>query len=1204
MTMSRRAEWAWILLACLLLNLTYTATQPVDHFNSAFGAGGRAYQSMAANALRGQPLQEAAPFVYRAGMPLLATGLAETLDWVIRTGFHRLNLGFNLLSVLFLTLLLRRHVDSAFARLVVIVAFLVEPHSPVRLSYFHPVAVDAPVLAGLLAGLLGIDWFRARPAPWRAAALAVFVGVGVTFHEVLLVIGVCVLFVRLPGTTPGTGLTGWHERWAAMERSGIWLPLVSGVASLTVIHAWVIATPSDYSASAEVVRWLGDKSLLRYGLAWLLVFGPLLAVPIYYWRRSTAFLGEQPEFLAYLSVFVVAAWVGTGDTERMLVFASPVIYVLIGRALTWAAAGPVSVAMLTLLTAQAISSRIFSPIAGRDALTGTWDRLGLGIIARGLSYENLWSQSSAPAMVGVYLLWYAVIGGSVFGFLWYRGGREVQRDGRDANLPGPEAAFPRITDAWNQIGSAVRSVPPSLVVVLGTAAAMAPVVWLALSRFYWNHYAQPGYGYLGYNLARLWTVVVLLAVFWATGSRMIRRAVAPSDAGEARSSRFVETVFCGVATWSVGVVLLAVFHLYYVWVVLPLVAVAVGYAVSELVAASRDTSLVPEGPPAAPRWGLVGSLLRFIVVFNAIALLLTLALWGNPGPDNDVPGNYLPYYEAVMRAHWNGPNDYWVHYFVSKGHGLAFLVNILSDVQGSALASYLMVLLGGAMIWRFAIRRASAAPLIGLVGVCLYLQFYAEQGAYAKGHITRNTLILYLVLSFAHFIAVQGRAAGLALLSRGAVIAAALLLSPLALVLLLPILLLETLLVGMVSGWREARRYLWLPAWAVAVTAAACLYNYFQVGLPELHSMPSVMAQFVDVERLGRWLDPGLAYVDDRLAFIQPSLPQGGAGATRVAIGATQSYWQVLPSMWNSATEVLVGGSILIGVLGVIFSRASARSTRASSRANAHGPALGTAYLTVILAMLVGLRMFGGGPGSSMARFTDFISPLGIAIGVLLLTTTWALAMGRVLRGILSVAIACVACVAIYLGSPPVLAQLWRPSVGFLVGGNTYAAMNDANWDTEAARRLAVSLPEGERVELINFLPGFTAIPATPFQRPDGNAYIKDYTKVLHGSEDQAAAIYAAANINHFLFDVSGQAPVVWSGFSPLFSPESIRTRMRIVTHVVSGRGDLYLLAWNRNNAPIDEPPFETFLRKWSGLLESEKKTGIYRGPYARGAAR
>lgn len=1196
MTMSRRAEWAWIVLACLLLNLTYTATQPVDHFNSAFGAGGRAYQSMAANALQGHPLQEVAPFVYRVGMPLLATGLAETLDWVIRTGFHRLNLGFNVLSVLFLTLLLRRHVDSAFARLVVIVAFLVAPHSPVRLSYFHPVAVDAPVLAGLLAGLLGIDWFRARPCVWRAAALAMFVAVGVAFHEALMVIGVCVLFVPLPGTAP----MGWRDRWAAMERSGVWLPLVGGIASLVVIHAWVVATPSDYSASAEVIRWSGDKSLLQYGLAWWLVFGPLLAVPIYYWRRSAAFLGEQLEFLAYLTVFVVAAWIGTGDTERMLVFASPVIYVLVGRALAWAAVGPASAAMITILVAQGLSSRIFSPIGGRDVLAETWDRLGLGIVARGLAYENLWSQTCAPSMIGAYLSWYALVGGSVVGFLWYRGDRLHVPD---AKGPGVEGAFPaRIGGARSRFASVARGVPPSLVIILGTAAALAPVVWLAFSRFYWNQYAQPGYGYLGYNLARVWTVVVLLAVFWATGSRMIRRAATPGHDPESPSGRFIDAVFCGVATWSVGVVLLAVFHLYYLWVILPLVAVAAGCAVADLVATLRATSHAPDGPPAAPRWGLAGSVLRLIVAFNATALLLTIALWGNPGPDNDVPGNYLPYYEAVMRAHWNGPNDYWVHYFVSKGHGLAFLVNILSDVQGSALASYLMVLLGGVMVWRFAIRRASAAPLIGLVGVCLYLQFYAEQGAYAKGHITRNTLILYLVLSFAHFVAVQGRGAGLALLSRAAVIAAALLLSPLALVLLLPILLLETLLVAMLSSLSEARRYLWLPAWALAVTAAACLYNYFQVGLPELHSMPSVMARFVDVERLSRWLDPGLAYVDDRLAFIQPSLPEGGAGATRVAIAATQSYWQVLPSMWNPATEVLVGGAILIAVLAVVFSRASAGSARSTSRADTGGPALAGAYLTVVLAMLVFLRMFGGGPGSSMARFTDFISPLGIALGVLGLATAWALPMNRVFSGILAVAISGVVCAAIYLGSPPVLAQLWRPSVGFLVGGNTYAAMNDANWDTEAARRLAVSLPAGQRVELINFLPGFTAIPATPFQRPDGSAYLKDYTTVLYGSEEQAAAIYTSANINHFLFDLSGQAPVVFSGFSSIFSPDSIRSRMRLVTHVVSGRGDLYLLTWNRDNAPIDEP-FETFLRKWSDLLESEKKAGIYHGPYERGAA-
>jgi hypothetical protein len=139
-------------------------------------------------------------------------------------------------------------------------------------------------------------------------------------------------------------------------------------------------------------------------------------------------------------------------------------------------------------------------------------------------------------------------------------------------------------------------------------------------------------------------------------------------------------------------------------------------------------------------------------------------------------------------------------------------------------------------------------------------------------------------------------------------------------------------------------------------------------------------------------------------------------------------------------------------------------------------------------------------------------------------------------------------------------------------------------------------------VELLNFLPGFTAIPATPFQRPDGSAYIRDTAKVLYGSEEQAADIYSRAKIDYFLFDVSGGSSVSWTGFAPLFTPESIRSRMQLVTHLSNERRDLYLLTWNRDRAPAVDGEFETFLQKWSDVLAAERKTGYYYPTYESAA--
>jgi hypothetical protein len=1206
--MSRTAEWCWILLAFLLVNLLYASSQPINTFHeglgdSRLGIDGRTYQSMAKNLPRELPPHGVAPFVYRLGTPLLVAGLAKSLDWVISAGFDRLDVACNALSAMLLALLLRRHSVTVFARLLVVVAFLVEPHSPVRFSYFHPLDVAPTVLAMLLTGLLAIEWFQSRPVPARAALVALLVAVGVAVHEVMLVVGVCALVCPVSAVAAGPGLrwSGWRDRWAALDHAGAWLPVVCGAAVLAAIHAWVVPTPSDYSASAEALRWLHEKSLLRYVVAWFLVFGPLLVLPIYFWRRSVRLLGDHPVWLAYLLMFGALAWLGGGDTERMLVFASPAVYVLIARALSWASVGPATVTTTGLVLLQALSSRAFSPIGGpiqppQVLRTEVWERLGLAGTASLLSYENMWSQFCTPAVMRFYLLWYGLAGAAVIGVLWYQ---------CRGSVSAPQSIVTNVMQrwayTWDRVKRLVRRSQARVLIVTGTAAALAPVVWLALSRFYWSHYDQPGYGYLLYNLARLWTVVVLLGAFWATGSRITRYGAGPSDASAHWTDRFIESAFGGAAAWSVAVVLLAIVHLYYVWVVLHMVGVAVALAVSDLVAIRVDAHALTSSPPVAGGWGLVSVLLKGIVAITAAALLLTIALWGNPGPDNDVPGNYLPYYEAVLRAHSNAPNDYWVHFFVSKGNGLAFLLNILSDVQGASLASYLMVLLGALMIWRLAALSASVAPTIGLVGVCLYLQFYADQGAYAKGHIIRNTFLLYLILSFTRFICVPGRRLRLDALSRVLAIVAVIFLSPLAVVLLLPMLLMETSLIAVSRDSLDALRSLRYSAWALAATALVCLYNFFEVGLPELHSMPAIMGRVVNVERFGRWVDPRLAYLDARLEFLQGALSRTDPTlASTVTLSPTLSLARVLPETLNPAVMVLVGGSIVIAALGFALSRrAGATDSRSSgdeapniSEVWGIGLVSAVVYLLAILLMLSVLRMFGGGEGSSMGRFTDFTTPLGIAIGVVLMTATRTLSMSRFFRGVLATAMVAVACVSMYLGVPSVVSQLWRPSVDFLIGRTTYAAMNDPNWETVTARRLAVSVPENAKVELLNFLPGFTAVPATPFQRPDGCAYLKDYTKVVFGSEAQAAAIYKASNIDYFLFDVADESELVWSALSPLFAPESIRSRMRLVTHQGSERRELYLLTWNRDDDPAGGEALDEFLRKWDDKLASQRMNG------------
>jgi hypothetical protein len=395
--MSRAVEWCWILVALFLLNLTFASTQPVDA-REGLGEGGGIYHAIARTTPRILPPQGESPFVYRFGTPLLVAAVAKSRDWVISAGFDRVNVFANAISVLLLAWLLQRHVAGAIARLIVLGAFMLAPHSPVRLAYFHPLSVDATTLALLLAGLATLEWYQSRPSPVRAAPLAILVAGGVIVHEVMLVIGMATLFAALTSTWRGS-----------LRHTGARLPLAAGLIVFAILLAWITPTPSQFSLATDAAR---GKSPWQFAVAWFLVFGPLLALPLYFWRQSRQWLVDRPGYLVYLVILAAFAMFRAAETERYLVYASPVVWILIARSIEWARLDAASPAMPTVVGLQALSFRAFVPIGGPldpPQIGGeVWERLGHAGAASVLSSANLWSEFCSPTMLMFYVLWYAL----------------------------------------------------------------------------------------------------------------------------------------------------------------------------------------------------------------------------------------------------------------------------------------------------------------------------------------------------------------------------------------------------------------------------------------------------------------------------------------------------------------------------------------------------------------------------------------------------------------------------------------------------------------------------------------------------------------------------------------------------------------------------------------------------------------------------
>jgi len=196
------------------------------------------------------------------------------------------------------------------------------------------------------------------------------------------------------------------------RRTAAWLPVLAGIAALAAVDRLVITTASGYSMPAEAWRFVRDKSLLNYTLAWFVVFGPMLAAPLFYWRRSFGVLAENRALLIYLTAFAILAWIGGTDTERLLVFASPVVYVLVAKAIGWSRMTPFSFATAGLALMQAASARAFTSIRGPGELLTPFQKVA--------AYQNLWTEFSPPRLLMFYWLGYGLMTAVVVAWLTTR----------------------------------------------------------------------------------------------------------------------------------------------------------------------------------------------------------------------------------------------------------------------------------------------------------------------------------------------------------------------------------------------------------------------------------------------------------------------------------------------------------------------------------------------------------------------------------------------------------------------------------------------------------------------------------------------------------------------------------------------------------------------------------------------------------------
>ncbi len=315
---------ALLILAYLIVGFTFQ--KQISH-NDGKGFDGVHYNQLATDFVNNETPTAKSPFVYRIGTPYVVS-VFFTDD--LMTGFKSVNLVFAVMSIFLILVFLRLYIDDERIIVLLVALYIIYWQAPLRLSIYYPVHTDPASIAFMLASLIAVtNIIRDKSKRVNLILLTLLTGVSVFFREICLVPAMALAF---------SSFVSLKERKIAFNfpkknQLIYFIPMIVGLLGYIVIISSVNKS-DDSTFFGATLGWLYEKSAAKYFHALMMAFGPILILAIYNIRNGIQFLKSEPHLLFFVVVMLLVGLVGGSDTERLLYWSMPVVYILIGKFLS------------------------------------------------------------------------------------------------------------------------------------------------------------------------------------------------------------------------------------------------------------------------------------------------------------------------------------------------------------------------------------------------------------------------------------------------------------------------------------------------------------------------------------------------------------------------------------------------------------------------------------------------------------------------------------------------------------------------------------------------------------------------------------------------------------------------------------------------------------------------------------------------------
>lgn len=297
--------------------------------NDGKGMDGVEYYKMAEDIRDGHKPNARAPFVYRIGTPALAAAISP--DNLLQ-GFRIVNIGAGSVIPFALLIWISLYYRKTLFRLLPVALFSLTWHSPLRLSWYYPVHTDPlSILALIILLILLFFLMKSQSAnnigKKTHTILAVFSFItfaAVFIREICLVPALLYLIVNLDFQF---NKNEYLKSKIKIHSNSALVPVIAGIAGIIAVH-FLAEQNNSYSFVAAAYSWIYRKSLIMFIHAWLIAFGPILFIIIYKYRDAYNYLKSNSMSAYFLIIAAFMGMAGGSDTERIIYWSMPVVYLL------------------------------------------------------------------------------------------------------------------------------------------------------------------------------------------------------------------------------------------------------------------------------------------------------------------------------------------------------------------------------------------------------------------------------------------------------------------------------------------------------------------------------------------------------------------------------------------------------------------------------------------------------------------------------------------------------------------------------------------------------------------------------------------------------------------------------------------------------------------------------------------------------------